>query len=205
MRGRPTSIREEEILDAARDVFREEGHATTTAKIAKRARVSQGILFYRYQSKEALLAALIHRETQPPQLLREIVNCAGKRSVGENLERIVEALVDGVSRARPFLELAVTSPTAGRIHKLLFAKSNQPPPQQIVELVRQYFAAEIHLGRVRQIHDVSAARAVCGACIDYVRSGQVEQDHGGRTAFVQGLVDIIAHGTVQTTRSKRQG
>jgi len=70
MRGRPPSIREEDLLDAARDVFREEGHATTTAKIAERAGVSEGILFYRYKSKEALLAAVIHRETQPPEALR---------------------------------------------------------------------------------------------------------------------------------------
>jgi hypothetical protein len=152
-----------------------------------------------------LLAALIHRETKPPQLLLEIVNSAGKRSVKDNLERIVEALLDGVSRAHPFLELAMTSPASGEIHKLLFAKANPSPPQQIVELVRQYFAAEIQLRRVRPINEVSAARAIFGACIDYVRSGQSAQDHDGRTAFVQGLVDIIAHGTVQTTRSKRQG
>jgi AcrR family transcriptional regulator len=205
MRGRPTSIREEEILDAARDVFREEGHAATTAQIAKRARVSQGILFYRYKSKEALLAAVIRRETQPPELLREIVTTAGKRSVAENLERIAEALIDGVAHAHPFIELAMMSPASGEIHKMLFSKATPAPPQQNVELVRQYFAAEIQLGRVRPISDVSAARAIFGACIDYVRSAQATQDRAGRTAFVQGLVDIITHGTVTTTRSKRQG
>jgi len=205
MRGRPTSIREEEILDSARDVFREEGHATTSAKIAKRARVSQGILFYRYQSKEALLAAVIQRETQPPELLREIATSAGRRSVGENLERIVETVLDSVSRAHPFLELAMTSPTSGEIHKLLFAKTKKPPPQQIVELIESYFVAEIGLGRVRAIDAMAAARAIFGACIDYVRSGQAAQGQDGRRAFIQGLVDILAYGAVKTTRAKRQG
>src|SRR5512138_2744895 len=109
MRGRPPSIRDEDILDAARDVFRADGHATTTARIAKRAGVSEGIIFYRYKTKEALLAAVIHRETQPPESLRDLVKTARERSVAENLERIVETLLEAVSRAHPFLELALTS------------------------------------------------------------------------------------------------
>jgi AcrR family transcriptional regulator len=85
MRGRPPRIREDEILNAARDVFREEGHATTTAKIAERAGVSEGILFYRYKSKEALLAAVIFRETQPPESLRDLVKTAeGNREPQED-------------------------------------------------------------------------------------------------------------------------
>jgi AcrR family transcriptional regulator len=205
VRGRPTSIRDEEILDAARDVFREEGHATTTAKIAKRARVSQGILFYRYQSKEALLAAVIRRETRPPDLLREIAKSAGKESVAGNLERIVETLLDSVSRAHPFLELAMTSSTSGEIHKLLFAKTTKLPPEQIVEIIGDYFTAEIELDRVRAIDTSAAARAIFGACIDYVRFGQAAQGHDARRVFVRGLVDIVSHGTIKTARSKRRG
>lgn len=205
MRGRPTSIRDEEILDAARDVFREEGHATTTAKIAKRARVSQGILFYRYQSKEALLAAVIQRETQPPALLRDIVRSAGKESVVGNLERIVEALLDNLVRAHPFLELAITSSTSGEIHKILFTSATKPPPQQIVDLVANYASAEIALGRIRSVDANAAARTIFGACVDYVRSGQASQGHDDRRTFVRGLVDILAHGVIKTAGSKRQG
>ena len=163
MRGRPPIIRDEEILDAARDVFRAEGHATTTAKIAKRARVSEGILFYRYQSKEALLAAVIRRETQPPEALREIVKNAGRRSLRENLERIVETLLESLSRAHPFLELAITSSTSGEIHKLLFAQGSKPPPQQIVELLKGYFEDESRAGRARAIDANAAARGSLAA------------------------------------------
>lgn len=203
MRGRPPIIRDEEILDAARDVFRAEGHATTTAKIAKRARVSEGILFYRYQSKEALLAAVIRRETQPPEALREIVKNAGRRSLRENLERIVETLLESLSRAHPFLELAITSSTSGEIHKLLFAQGSKPPPQQIVELLKGYFEDESRAGRARAIDANAAARAIFGGCLDHVRSGQGAGDTEGR-AFVRGLVNVLAHGTVKTAASRRQ-
>lgn len=203
MRGRPPSIRNEEILDAARDVFREEGHATTTAKIAARARVSEGILFYRYKSKEALLAAVIHRETQPPKSLRESVKTAGKRSLAANLEDIVAALLEAVTRAHPFIELARTSPTSGEIHKLLFAKARPLPPQQIVELLADYFEAEMRIGRARTIDSTAVARAIFGGCIDYVRSGQAARDGEDGRAFVRNLVDVLAYGAAQAAPSTR--
>jgi AcrR family transcriptional regulator len=203
MRGRPPSIREEDILDAARDVFRKDGHATTTAKIAKRAGVSEGILFYRYKSKEALLAAVIDRETQPPESLRDVVKTAGERSVAENLERIVETLLESVSRAHPFLELALTSSTSGEIHKLIFAKGKKPPPQRLVELLAGYFEAEIRLGRARAIDATAAARALLGGCIDYVQSRQAARDDEDKRAFARGLVDVLLHGVAKTAPSRR--
>jgi AcrR family transcriptional regulator len=202
MRGRPPSIREEDILDAARDVFRAEGQATTTAKIAKRARVSEGILFYRYKSKEALLAAVIHRETQPPEALRVIAKSARQRSMTENLTTIVETLLDAVLRAHPFLELAMTSPTSGEIHRLLFAKSKTPPPQRIVEILASYFEAERRLGRARTVDTIAAARAIFGGCVDYVRSMRGMTDAGAKRAFVRGLVDLVAQGTVKPASAR---
>jgi AcrR family transcriptional regulator len=167
--------------------------------------VSEGILFYRYKSKEALLAAVIHRETQPPESLREIVKTAGKRSIAENLERVVGTLLDAVSRAHPFLEIALTSPSSGEIHQLLFAKAKKPPPQRIVELLAGYFEAEIRIGRARAIDTSAAARAIFGGCIDYVRSGRAARDDKGRRAFVRGLVDVLVHGTTKPAQSRRQG
>ncbi|HEX7624576.1 MAG TPA: TetR/AcrR family transcriptional regulator [Anaeromyxobacteraceae bacterium] len=203
MRGRPPSIREEDILDAARDVFREEGHATTTAKIAERAGVSEGILFYRYKSKEALLAAVIHRETQPPESLRELVKTVGERSIAENLERIVDSVLEAVSRAHPFLELALTSPTSGEIHELIFTKVRKPPPQLIVELVASWFEAEIRAGRARAIDATAAARALLGGCIDHVRSRRAARgDEDGRV-FARGLVDVLLHGAAKAAPSRR--
>ena len=203
MRGRPPSIKEKDLLDAARDVFLELGQATTTAKIAQRAGVSEGILFYRYKSKEALLAAVIHRETQPPEALCDLAKAAGQRSVAENLAGIVETLLEGIFRALPFFELAETSPTSGEIRRLLFAKAGKPPPQRIVELVAGYLEAEMRLGRVRTFDPVPVARAIFGGCIDYVRSRRRARGRGDQGDFVRGLVDFLVHGMVKPARSER--
>jgi AcrR family transcriptional regulator len=205
MRGRPPSIQEEDILDAARDVFRENGHAATTAKIAERAGVSEGILFYRYRSKEALLAAVIHRETQPPESLHDIVRTADERSVAENLERILESLLEGVSRANPFLELALTSPTSGVIHKLLLSKAKKLPPQRIVEMITGYVNGEVRLGRVRAVDGTVVARAIFGACIDYVRSRRGTDGAEDRRAFARGLADILLRGIARSDPPRRKG
>ena len=198
MCGRPRQILEEDILNAARDVFREDGHATTTANIAKRAGVSEGILFYRYKTKVALLTAVIHREVQPVKLLLEIENIAGQRTLKENLAIIIVTLLESVSRVHPFMELAETSPASHKIRQVLFSKG-KPPPIQIVELIAGYFEAEMRLGRVRTIDARIAALAAFGACIDYVRSHHEMNDKRDDQAFVQGLVDLLFHGTVKLT------
>jgi AcrR family transcriptional regulator len=202
MRGRPPSIRESVILDAARDVFREHGHAATTAKIARRATVSEGILFYRYKSKEALLAAVIHRETQPPDSLRDLARTAGERSFPENLAHLVEILLEAVLRAHPFLELAHTSAASGEIHRLVFSRTGKSPPQRIVELVAGYLQAEMRLGHVRRVDPVPIARAILGGCIDLVRSRRSAGIERERDAFVRGLVDVLVHGLAQPERRR---
>jgi AcrR family transcriptional regulator len=204
MRGRPPSIREEDLLDAARDVFRAAGHGTTTAAIARRAGVSEGILFYRYKSKEALLAAVIHRETRPPEALREIARTAGERSLAENVGRVVGAVLATVLRAHPFLELAETSPSSHEIRRALFSRTRKPPPQRIVELIAEYFEVEMRLGRVRRIDPIPVARAAFGGCVDWVRSSRALHATGGGPAFTRGLVDLLLHGTAKPRRSGRR-
>jgi AcrR family transcriptional regulator len=204
MRGRPPTISEDHLLDAARDVFRERGHDTTTAEIARRARVSEGILFYRYKSKAALLAAVIHREAQPPDALREIAETAAERGVAENLGRVVGELLASVVRAHPLLELAETSSVFGEIRRVLFAKARKPPPQRIVELVAAYFEAEMRLGRLRKFDPIPIARALFGGCVDYVRSRRFSGDEGDPSAFVRGLVDVVLHGTAPPSARRRR-
>jgi AcrR family transcriptional regulator len=71
--SRPVTISDDTILEAARALFTEKGPRATTAEIAARAGVSEGILFKRFGSKAALhkaamssrdVAGWIQRETR---------------------------------------------------------------------------------------------------------------------------------------------
>lgn len=196
MRGRPPKIKTETLLDAARDAFLEAGHGATTAQIAARAGVSEGILFYRYETKDALLAAVIHREVQPPDALRNVAKLAGQWTVPENLEHVLRQVLASVARAHPFIELAMTSPRSGEIHRALFAQPGKPPPEVVVELIAGYLRAEMHLGRMRDCDPLPIARALFGGCIEQTRAQRPSGAAPDERAFVRGLVDVVCHGVV---------
>ena len=61
--GRPRTIRDADILDAARALFRERGHAVPTREIAQAAGVSQAVLYQRFPSKTELFFAAMSPET----------------------------------------------------------------------------------------------------------------------------------------------
>lgn len=63
--ARPTTISDEHILSAARKVFLEEGFAAPTAKIARAASVSEGSIFKRFSTKEALFFAALDLDASP--------------------------------------------------------------------------------------------------------------------------------------------
>jgi AcrR family transcriptional regulator len=198
MQGRPPHIRDEDILDAARDVFQKEGFATTTAEIARWAGVSEGSVFNRFKSKEALFAALIDRETRPSDLIREIVKKAGTGSLAGNLASVVAAVVESVNRAHPFFELLEVSPISFRVHAALRSQSS-PPPVEMVAMIAAYLQAEQDLGRVRPMDHTTTGRALIGACVERVRSRRFVENDLNEDAFIRSLVDLLLAG-VSTSR-----
>ncbi|MBN1335905.1 MAG: TetR/AcrR family transcriptional regulator [Deltaproteobacteria bacterium] len=202
MPGRPPHIRDDDILDAARDVFRERGFATTTAEIARHAGISEGSIYYRFKTKEALVAALIDRETQPPKVLGELAARAGQGSLEANLTCLVSAVLGSVERGHPFFELLDASPMSFRVHALLRSHAH-PPPTEIVALVGAYLRAEEALGRVRPVAHAVVGHAIFGACVDRVRSRRIGRHAPDDTAFVAGFVDLLYSGLAPPTASVR--
>jgi AcrR family transcriptional regulator len=203
MRGRPQTIKAETILDAAGDVFRERGHGATTAEIATRAGVSEGILFHRYKNKEALLAAVIHREAELPQSLREMVGRAGRGSLSANIRSLIETVLDLVARIHPLFELGISSSTSAAFRDALLANPEKPAPERMVELLSSYLQAEMLAGRVRKVDPVCAARAIMGGCMDYTHAKRNFGANDDRSAFVRGLVDFVFHGIAASAHPEK--
>src|SRR5262249_11381087 len=122
-RGRPPSLSEDALLDAARDVFLERGLDATTSEIAKRARISESVIFYRYKTKEALFSAVFERQLMMPPAFARLEWRAGVGEIADNLFDAGMALVELSQRILPFMMMAFVSPT-----KLNFlAKHAQKP------------------------------------------------------------------------------
>ena len=85
--------KQEKILQAALELFAKEGyHATSTSKVAKKAGVSEGLIFRHFENKDGLLQAIliegerrlkalfvdIVMETDPKEVIRKTIEMTGK-------------------------------------------------------------------------------------------------------------------------------
>src|SRR5690349_10683369 len=85
-RGRPPVISDGKILDTARDVFLEHGIRATTAEVAVRARFSEGTIFHRFKSKDALFRAAMRFEPEKgPQLIEALLPRVGEADLRASL------------------------------------------------------------------------------------------------------------------------
>ena len=66
--------KQQQILQAALELFANEGYAaTSTSKIARQAGVSEGLIFRHFENKQGLLDALIHYAEERIQLIADQV------------------------------------------------------------------------------------------------------------------------------------
>jgi AcrR family transcriptional regulator len=77
------TIKKQKILQAALELFALEGYkASSTSKVAKKAGVSEGLIFRHFQHKQGLLLAILQEgEAQAKQLFAEIVMETDPRKV----------------------------------------------------------------------------------------------------------------------------
>lgn len=85
--------KQEKILQAALQLFAKEGyHATSTSKVAKAAKVSEGLIFRHFKNKEGLMQAILDEgekkfkslfadivlETDPKEVIRKTITITNK-------------------------------------------------------------------------------------------------------------------------------
>ena len=84
--GRPRTVTDEQILEAAREVFIEQGASAPTATIAERLWLSQAALFKRFGTKEELLIAAVR--PLPPPWLEQVQQGPDERPIPEQLKEL---------------------------------------------------------------------------------------------------------------------
>ena len=97
------------LLDAAREVFVEKGAGASTRDVARRAGVSEGVLFQRYKTKADLFfAAMTPPAADPVQILWSGEGAAGNR---EALEEAALRILAYFREAMPLLLPLVNHPS----------------------------------------------------------------------------------------------
>jgi AcrR family transcriptional regulator len=193
--ARPVSISNAQILDAARAVFLAHGFANaSTVEIARRARVSEGSIFNRFATKEALFEAAMDRAVPPALTLARYV---GQGDMKTNLVRITVESIEFLGQLLPSLMLrwserdrAQGSPTCDR-------------PREILRGLTEFFAKEAALGRVKSDPRI-AARIFMGAVWNYcfLQTVAGESSMSAKT-FARGLVSELWQGIAPTARARK--
>jgi AcrR family transcriptional regulator len=134
----------------------------TTRRIARAARVSDGVLYNHFADKDALvLAAMTRRFSASLERFRASVPEAGSNSVPENLDRIAEAALELHLALVPIVGALLSDETLLR-RFLLEIHREEVGAAEIAEAVDRYLMAERALGRVADVDTTAAADLLVG-------------------------------------------
>jgi AcrR family transcriptional regulator len=98
--GRNKTVTDLEVLDAARHVFREQGHAASTRDIARAAGISQAVLYQRFSSKDELFFRAMLPEVPDVQAF---VGAYSPQNAFDDLVAIAERLAAYLRTFMPIL------------------------------------------------------------------------------------------------------
>jgi AcrR family transcriptional regulator len=189
---RPVTITEDQILEAARAVFLEEGFNASTARIARRAGVSEGTLFKRYETKEKLFFAALQVPLVPPWAA-ELGGYIGKGDLRQNLVTVSLSIIRCLEEIIPRVMVAWGS----RVRRDLFRGMPEPPHLRERRLLAKFLAAEIKKGRLGACDTDLVARLLLSSLRTYVQeaflSGR-ERIKDEDRIFVEGVVSVLWDG-----------
>jgi AcrR family transcriptional regulator len=191
--SRPTTIRDETIIDAAREVFLARGIRATTAEVAERAGVSEGSIFKRFKSKVDLFHAAMAPQLEEPDFLKTLAERVGHGDVRDNLFEIGMQVVGFFRAVTPLMMMAWSNP-GGQSIPCMMSQPN-PPPMRTLKKLAAFFEAEIRAGRVRRHDPEIIARMFLGSIHNFVffevlLKSQEELPLPAES-FVRGLVQTI--------------
>lgn len=195
--GRTRSITNEQILDAAREVFLEKGVRATTLDIAQRAGVSEGTVFKRFDTKDALFAECMEQPFLAPwvTLTQEMTSPA--EDLAAELEQICESMLNFFVLLQPMIHMRMSrGADAGP-----FVKDRESPPIQGLMALTNYLHIQQRHGLLGPVDPEIAARMLIGSVFFFAFG-----EHAGvnnimpmpRSTYIRGLIHNLLHGVTPT-------
>lgn len=188
--ARTPTITDEQILEAARQVFLEQGFNAPATDIAARAGISSGSIFKRYQTKEALFFAAMNCESQWAGGLGSLV---GHGELKVNLEAIAHAVLSFARELLPRLMLSWSVRQQNR-------EDHEPVLARDIRLLSEFFLAERELGRLRPSLDTEVtATMFIGTIVNYAMLEVLsEKENINLEEFVKAFVDTLWKGLISS-------
>jgi AcrR family transcriptional regulator len=155
---RTATITDQQIIEAAREAFLEFGFGAPSSEIARRAGVSEGTIFKRFRTKEELFVAAVGL---PDGALwfGKAETMIGQGNLRDNLIELSLEIFQGAREVLPRIFMVISRGNAPMNHP----QGNESPMNLAMDSLTNLFAAEIKLGRMRQINPEIAALMLLGA------------------------------------------
>ncbi|HEY9648495.1 MAG TPA: TetR/AcrR family transcriptional regulator [Chroococcidiopsis sp.] len=192
--GRSKVITDEQILEAAREVFLAEGFGASTVDIARRAGVSEGSIFKRFSTKEKLFVLAMGEPPIPPWA-ENLETLPGK---GDPQENLVDLSLQMIAFFREVMPRVLMLKSKGLLPPppILMTKF-ESPIQRDLKLLAAYLKSEMELGRIRPCDPTILAMTLFGmssnhALIEYIE-GESNSDESTRQ-FAQGFIRLLWDG-----------
>jgi len=205
--SRPTTIRDEAILEAARAVFLERGLAAPTADVAQRAGISEGSIFKRWPSKAALVhAALDVNAIHPAWIdrLEAAMRAEPPDPVGDVLRQVSTEALEFYRRLVPTMMMRWSAQTSPSVPCGDFDPARagefvgEPPPLRTLRVLTAYFALEASRGRIATPEPEVPARMLAGALFQYAAFEVMLRARNAPSldaaVFIHQMVDTLLHG-----------
>lgn len=187
--------RREQIIDAAMRVFARKGFAKATNKdIAREASITPGLIYYYFESKEALLKAIIETrspmqlmtslpaqvfELPPEVFLHMLILRALSIIEGENLIQLIRMLLPEI------------------LHSPELASLPASFIQRIMGFLGTYFEAQMEKGVLRRADGALIAQVTIGSVISFVLRRQIISDPVALEYTHQQIADVVCETVLQ--------
>ena len=158
--GRPRTVSDEAILEAARAVFLEQGPSASTQSIADRLSLSQAALFKRFGTKQDLMIAALMPPARPA--FADLVE------QGPSLDEPFEDQLRSLARAhlaffRAMVPCVMVLKSSGLDMERLLKESPDPPPVMARRRLTSYFERAMDAGLARRADPLAVATSFLGA------------------------------------------
>jgi AcrR family transcriptional regulator len=195
--ARITTISDERILSAARKVFLEQGFSVPATEIAKRAGISSGSIFKRFETKENLFFAAMICESKWSDGLVPLV---GVGDLKVNLEAIASAIL---SFSREMLPRSMMAWSLRNGSDQSNAENSESSVARDIRLLAEFLQHERDIGRLRPSLDTYVtAHTIVGTMMSFgmleVISGQQRSDS---EEFIGTFIDTLWKGLIASPES----
>lgn len=169
-------ITNQQILEAARQVFLQQGFGASTLEIAQQAGISEASIFKRFSTKEELFFAAMGIP-EKPLWVNELESLCGKGDLKENLINICLQIMEFYREVLPRIMML-----RSRGNAIAELGGKEPKPMQDVKVLTAFLEREISQDRLRPCDPQTVAHILLGSVMNYVFVEQMSSQVSMTTA-----------------------